>query len=111
MRLWVRLLDDTPPIRLISSTGPRTSSRKTKARKPTWWAQPSSLGRLDEAARRFEQSLAVQPDWPNHGLNAYGLALAHHRLGHPALARHWLDVADRWLERLDKIYAIEAPRS
>ncbi len=74
------------------------------------WAQALlRAGRLDEAVRRFEQSLAVQPDWPNHGLNAYGLALAHHRLGHPDEARRWLDIAEHWLDRLDRTYAVEAP--
>jgi tetratricopeptide (TPR) repeat protein len=66
-------------------------------------------GRLDEAVRRFEESLAVQPDWPNSGMNAYGLALAHHRLGHPEEARRWLERAEAWLGRLDRAYAGEAP--
>ena len=70
---------------------------------------PAPRRRLDEAVRRFEQSLAVQPDWHNHGLNAYGLALAHHRLGHPDEARRWLDIAEHWLDRLDRTYAVEAP--
>ncbi len=52
----------------------------------------------------------LEPDWPNHGLNAYGLALAHHRLVHAGDARRWLDIAERWLVRLDRIYAVEAPR-
>lgn len=38
-----------------------------------------------------------------------GLALAHHRLGHPADARRWLTIAERWLQRLDGIYTAEAP--
>jgi hypothetical protein len=48
-------------------------------------------------------------DWPRSGLNAYGLALAHHRLGHTDEARRWLDRAESWLNRLDRAYAAEAP--
>jgi hypothetical protein len=68
------------------------------------WAEQSSrplsaallsAGRLDKAVSRFEQSLAVESDWANHGLNAYALALAHHRLGNLAPARRWLDIAER----------------
>jgi tetratricopeptide (TPR) repeat protein len=62
-------------------------------------------GRLDEAVHRFEESLAIEPEWWDHGLNAYGLALAHHRLGHAADARRWLDRAERWLTELDRMYA------
>jgi hypothetical protein len=42
-------------------------------------------------------------------MNAYGLALAHGRLGHIDQARHWLERAASWLNRLDKTYAAEAP--
>jgi hypothetical protein len=66
-------------------------------------------GRLDEAVRQFEESLVVERDWPNSGLIAYGLALAHHRLGHSDQARGWLDKAESWLNRLDQIYSAEAP--
>ena len=68
------------------------------------------VGRLDKAVRRFDRSRALEPDWPKHGLNAYALALAHHRLGHPDDARRWLDIAEGWLDRLDRIYKAEAPR-
>ena len=66
-------------------------------------------GRLDDAVRRFEESLAVERDWHSSGMNAYGLAVAHHRLGHPDEARRWLEKAEAWLSRLDKTYAAEAP--
>jgi tetratricopeptide (TPR) repeat protein len=62
-------------------------------------------GRLDEAVRRFNESLAIEPEWLDHGLNAYGLASAHHRLGHLDEARRWLDRAERWLIEADRIYA------
>jgi hypothetical protein len=64
---------------------------------------------LGEAVRRFEESLAVARDWPNSGMNAYGLALAHHRLGHRDEARRWLQRAETWLKGLDRIYVAEAP--
>ena len=96
-------------IRPISCTGLRNTSRRTKGRPCTFWERLSSAGRLDEAVRRFEESLAVQREWANSGMNAYGLALAHHRLGHPEEARRWLERAEAWLDRLDRTYAVEAP--
>jgi tetratricopeptide (TPR) repeat protein len=66
-------------------------------------------GRPGEAITRFKQSLAAQPDWPGHGLNAYSLALAHRRLGQPEEARRWLDRAERWLSALDRTYAADGP--
>jgi tetratricopeptide (TPR) repeat protein len=117
MQLWVRLLDDPPPDRsdLVQRALKYVSGGKLvpKSKGADAYVVGAALlraGRLDEAVRRFEQSLAVEPDWPNHGLNAYGLSLAHHRLGHPSDARRWLDIAERWLNRLDRIYTAQAPR-
>ena len=99
------------PSHRISSRGPRRrTSRRARARRGTSWAQPSSAPagstrRSAGSSSRWQS----EPDWPNHGLNAYGLALAHHRLGHPDQARRWLDVAERWLDRLDRIYTVEGP--
>jgi tetratricopeptide (TPR) repeat protein len=110
MRLWIRLIDDTPPE--PSDLVQRALKYVTSNRGEEAYVVGSALlraGRLDEAVGRFQQSLAVQPDWPNHGLNAYGLALAHHRLGHPDDACRWLDIGERWLDRLDRIYKVEAP--
>jgi tetratricopeptide (TPR) repeat protein len=111
MRLWVRLLDDPPPdpADLVHRAEKYVTSNKGAAMYVRGWALLRA-GRLDEAIRRFEESLTVQRDWPNSGMNAYGLALAHHRLGHPEEARRWLERAEAWLDRLDRTYAAGAPR-
>jgi tetratricopeptide (TPR) repeat protein len=111
-RLWVRLLDDPPldPADLVH----RAEEYVTKNKGAAMYVLGAALlraGRLDEAVRRFEESLRVQPEWPNSGMNAYGLALAHHRLGYPGEARRWLERAEAWLDRLDRAYAVEAPRN
>jgi tetratricopeptide (TPR) repeat protein len=110
MPLWVRLLDDPPadPADLIQKAERYVSSHPG-AGKYVLGAALLRAGRLDEAVRQFEASLAVEPDWSNSGMNAYGLAIAHHRLGHRDQARAWLDRAESWLNRLDRTYASEAP--
>jgi tetratricopeptide (TPR) repeat protein len=110
-RLWVRLLDDPPPdpAGLVHMAEKYVTKNKGAAMFVLGWALLRA-GRLDEAISRFEESLAVQREWPPSGINAYGLALAHHRLGHPEEARRWLERAEAWLDRLDRAYAVEAPR-
>jgi tetratricopeptide (TPR) repeat protein len=110
MLLWVRLLDDPPldPADLVHRAEKYVTKNKGAAMYVLGWALLRA-GRLDEAIRRFEESLAVQREWANSGMNAYGLALAHHRLGHPEEARRWLERAEAWLDRLDRTYAVEAP--
>ncbi len=96
MLLWIALLDDPPPSAL--GLVRRAEGYVTKSVGEGRYVLGAALlraGRPGEAIGRFEQSLTAQPDWPNHGLNAYGLALAHHRLGHPEEARRWLDRAER----------------
>jgi WD40 repeat protein/serine/threonine protein kinase/tetratricopeptide (TPR) repeat protein len=110
MQLWVRLLDDPPgdPADLVH----RALKYVTKNKGAASYVLGMALlrtGRLDQALLRFQESLAVQRDWANHGLNAYGLALAHYRLGHSDEARRWLERADSWLNNLDRIYAVEGP--
>jgi tetratricopeptide (TPR) repeat protein len=111
LRLWVRLLDDPPPdpADLIHRAEKYVTNNKGAARYVLGWALLRA-GRFEEAIRRFEESLAVQRDWPSAEMNAYGLALAHHRLGHREEARRWLERAEAWLDRLDRIYAVEVPR-
>jgi tetratricopeptide (TPR) repeat protein len=110
MPLWVRLLDDPPfdPNDLVQRAT-RYITSHAGARTFVLGLALLRAGRLDEALRQFEASLAVEPDWSNTGLNAYGLALAHHRLGHPDQAGRWLGRAESWLDRLDRTYAAEAP--
>ena len=108
--LWIRLLDDPPldPVDLVH----RAEKYITKSKGEAMYVVGAALvraGRLDDAVRRFEESLAVERDWPSSGMNAYGLALAHHRLGHPDEARRWLEKAEAWLSRLDKTYGTEVP--
>jgi tetratricopeptide (TPR) repeat protein len=110
MPVWVRLLDDPPvdPVDLVK----RAERYLTKSRGEGKYVLGAALlraGRIDEAVRRFEESMAVERDWPLSDLNAYGLALAHHRMGHHDQARGWLERAESWLDRLDRTYAAEAP--
>jgi WD40 repeat protein len=108
--LWVRLLDDptVDPTDLVRTAEAYVTPSQAEA-KFVLGAALLRAGRPDEAVRRFEESLAVERDWPLSGLNAYGLALAHHHLGHPDQARGWLDRAESWLKRLDRTYSEEAP--
>jgi WD40 repeat protein/serine/threonine protein kinase len=108
--IWFRLLDDpaVDPADLVRTAEGYTTQSQGEA-KSVLGAVLLRAGRLDEAVRRFEESLAVEHDWPLSGLNDYGLALAHHRLGHADQARQWFDRAESWLNRLDRTYASEAP--
>jgi tetratricopeptide (TPR) repeat protein len=109
-RLWVRLLDDPPvdPAGLVR----RAERYVTKSQGEGKYVLGAALlraGHLEEAILRFEESQAIEREWPSSGMNAYGLALAHSRLGHLEQARHWLERAELWLSDLDKTYAAEAP--
>jgi hypothetical protein len=110
MPLWVRLLENSPddPIDLVRRAE-RYLTKSPGEGRYVLGATFLRAGRLDEAVSQFEESLAVERDWPLSGLNAYGLAIAHHRLGHPDQARGWLDRAEPWLRRLDRTYSEEAP--
>ncbi len=55
-------------------------------------------GRFDEAVQSFEVSLADPRHWLDVN-NWLGLALAHHHLGHAALARRWLKQASNWIDQ------------
>jgi tetratricopeptide (TPR) repeat protein len=65
-------------------------------------------GRLDEAVRQFQRSIASHRTWNAIGLNYYGLALAHHRLGHTDEARRWLEKAEAWFTQLAEVSTVEA---
>ena len=54
-------------------------------------------GQFDEALQSFTK--ANVKSWPYSELNWFGLALVHHRLGHPDDARQCLDNGIQWLER------------
>jgi tetratricopeptide (TPR) repeat protein len=54
-------------------------------------------GQFDQALQSFEEA-KIKP-WNHSGLNWFGLALVHHRLGHPDEARRCLDKGIEWLER------------
>ena len=54
-------------------------------------------GQFDQALQSFTK--ANVKSWPSSGLNWFGLALGHHRLGHPDDARQCLDKGIQWLER------------
>jgi tetratricopeptide (TPR) repeat protein len=59
-------------------------------------------GQFDEAVRRCEESLKIQPNWPGRILNWLVLAMAHQRLNHPDDARQWLAQAVQWRDNLPK---------
>ncbi len=54
-------------------------------------------GQFDQALQSFTKSNVEA--WTLRELNWFGLALVHHRLGHPAEARRCLDKGIQWLER------------
>jgi tetratricopeptide (TPR) repeat protein len=54
-------------------------------------------GQFDEALQSF--SRANVEAWGCRDLNWFGMALVHHRLGHPDKARESLDKGIQWLER------------
>jgi serine/threonine-protein kinase len=54
-------------------------------------------GQFDQALQSFEESKVKR--WNYSGLNWFGLALVHRRLGHPEEARRCLDEGIQWLER------------
>jgi tetratricopeptide (TPR) repeat protein len=63
-----------------------------------------ALGLAQYRAGQFDQALesftkADVEDWSSRELNWFGLALVHHRLGHPDLARRCLDKGIQWLAR------------
>jgi tetratricopeptide (TPR) repeat protein len=57
-------------------------------------------GQLDEAIRRFNDSIAANPRWSGQVVNWLGLALAHHRLGQIEEARYWYNQAVTWIDRV-----------
>lgn len=62
------------------------------------------LGLAQYRAGQFDQALqsltrANVEYWPCRDLNWFGLALVHHRLGHPDEARRCLDRGIQWLDR------------
>jgi tetratricopeptide (TPR) repeat protein len=71
------------------------------ARDPrAWYFHPLGLaqyraGQFDQALQSFTKAM----NWNYAGLNWFGLALVHHRLGHPDEARQCLDKGIQWLER------------
>jgi tetratricopeptide (TPR) repeat protein len=108
-RLWVRLLDPpVDPVDLVRKAEHYVTYSQGEG-KYVLGAALFRAGRIEQAIVRFEESLAIEPEWPNSGLNAYGLALAHSRLAHADEARRWLERANSWLNPLDKTYASEAP--
>jgi serine/threonine protein kinase/WD40 repeat protein/tetratricopeptide (TPR) repeat protein len=54
-------------------------------------------GQVEQALQSFTK--ANVKAWRYSELNWFGLALVHHRLGHPDEARRWFDKGVQWLER------------
>jgi tetratricopeptide (TPR) repeat protein len=103
MTLWGRLLDDPPldPTDIVHRAERHVGESKGEGAYVVG-ATLLRVGRLDDAVRRFEESLAIEPEWDLRSLNAYGLALAYHRLGHPDNARRWLNRAEHWLAEYER---------
>jgi eukaryotic-like serine/threonine-protein kinase len=55
-------------------------------------------GQFDQALQNFTKASGT--GWSYRDLNWFGLALIHHRLGHPDEARQCLDKGIQWLERV-----------
>jgi WD40 repeat protein/serine/threonine protein kinase/tetratricopeptide (TPR) repeat protein len=102
---WVHFLDDPrlEPADLVHRAETYVADSKGEGAYVVG-AALLSAGRLDEAVRRFQESLAIEPEWDMRCLSAFGLALAYHRLGHPDDARRWLDRAEHWLSAQERIY-------
>jgi tetratricopeptide (TPR) repeat protein len=69
---------------------------------PAWYFHALGLaqyraGQFDQALKSFTK--ANVETWPYRDVNWFGLALVHHRLGHPDEARQCLDKGIQWLER------------
>ena len=111
MCLWVRLLDDPAPdpVDLVRTAENYPAATKGEARY-VLGAALLRAGRREDAIHSFEESLAVEGEWPESGLNAFGLALAHQSLGHADEAKRWRDRAESWLGALDKRYETEASK-
>src|SRR5262249_31776911 len=66
-------------------------------------------GRFEEALAQANQSNAHQ-GWLGHYMNWPLLAIVHHRLGHAAEARKWLDEANEFWRKLSPLaQAIDSP--
>jgi tetratricopeptide (TPR) repeat protein len=84
------------------------AERAVAAERSAWRLQMLGLaryraGQFDEAVKSCNESLGLGPQWRGRMLNWTVLALAHHRLNHPAEARRWLARAMEWRERLRKL--------
>src|SRR5262249_37906837 len=54
------------------------------------------IGHFEQAIEFLGKDLSENPVWENRVANWLVLAMAHHRLNHPAEARQWLDRARQW---------------
>jgi hypothetical protein len=94
---WLLLLGNEPP-----------------KERGSWVADfPFQLGFLSYRAGRFDDAVkeliaetnfrAKTSDWSDRmGLGYLLLAMSHHRLGHSAEAREWLDKAVKWIEQAER---------
>ena len=62
-----------------------------------WDWRSSRAGQFDKALQSFAK--ANVEAWAYRDLNWFGLALVHHRLGHPDEARQCFDKGIQWLGR------------
>jgi serine/threonine protein kinase/Tfp pilus assembly protein PilF len=57
-------------------------------------------GQDQQAIEWLSTGLAEDPAWRGRGVSWLLLAMAHHRLGQAAEARHWFDTADTWIKQM-----------
>jgi WD40 repeat protein/serine/threonine protein kinase/tetratricopeptide (TPR) repeat protein len=84
------------PPRILAMANRAVELASSSARLRTHGAALYRAGKFDEAAKRLEEALALQPDFPTAWLF---LAMTEHRRDHLQDAKQWLDKAAEWIER------------
>jgi tetratricopeptide (TPR) repeat protein len=96
------IADRESPIRLAEAAVRDATEDEKPHRLNTLGAALYRAGRYDQAIRRLEEAMRARPGGQGRADDWVFLAMAHHRLGHPDLAR-------RWLERLADYRTSEDP--
>ena len=100
MKLLTQLSSRGPAQRFYCAAGQQT--RRTSSKRGAWPAAHYRAGQFDLAIQFATESDQLYKSWnaANRATNWPLLALAHHRLGHVAQSRRWLDKALQWEEQM-----------